>query len=57
MTKTPSEIIHDALVEVKQARDEMTPGTFSYTLATNVMKELSELEFRTFNQEMNAGVA
>jgi hypothetical protein len=55
--KTPSEIIHEALVETKKARDKMVPGTFAFTLATDVMKELADLEFRTFNQEMNIGTS
>ncbi len=57
MAMTMSEIVHEALVEAKKAREDMTPGTFQFTLATDVMKELADLEFRTFNQEMNAGVS
>ncbi len=50
-----SEVIHEALVEAKEIREELEPHTFEYLLATDVMKELADLEFRTFNQEMDSG--
>lgn len=54
MNETISEIIHEALVKVKEFRGFETPGTFSHTLSTQTMKELADLEFRIFNQEMDA---
>lgn len=51
-----SELIHEALVTVKEAREKMEPHTFNFLLATDTMKELADLEFRTFNQEMDASI-
>ena len=51
-----SEIVHETLFKVKEEREKHRPHTFSYLLATDVMKELAELELRVFNQEMNASV-
>lgn len=52
--ETVSEMIHEALVKVKEAREQMEPHTFTFLLATDTMKELADLEHRIFNQEMNA---
>ena len=51
-----SEIVHETLFKVKEEREKHRPHTFSYLLATDVMKELAELELRIFTQEMNAPV-
>ncbi len=51
---TMSEVIHEALVKAREIREELEPITYDYLLATDVMKSLADLEFRTFNQEMNA---
>ena len=48
-----SEIVHETLVKVKEERSKHRPHSFEFILATDVMKEIAELELRIFNQEMN----